>query len=81
MVCSHLKEKGLKVAFGLLLLLLLLLLLFFWGGGRGEGGWGGNKLGLKRYTHKPVSPLVGSEAPCCGAGLSGIFLLNIHITF
>ena len=22
-----------------------------------------------RYTHKPVSPLMGSEAPCCGGGL------------
>ena len=28
--------------------------------------WEGNKLESKRYTHKPVSPLIGSEAPCCG---------------
>ena len=26
--------------------------------------WEGNKLGQKRDTHKPVSPLMRSEAPC-----------------
>ena len=31
-----------------------------------------------RYTHKPVLPLMGSEAPCCGGELSGNFLLIIH---
>ena len=31
-----------------------------------------------RYTHKPVRPLMGSEAPCCGGELSGNFLLIIH---
>ena len=43
--------------------------------------WEGNKLGEKRYTHKPVSPVVESEAPCCGDGLSGICLLIIHFIF
>ena len=32
-----------------------------------------------RYTHKPVSPLVGSGAPCCGDGLSGNCLLIIDL--
>ena len=42
--------------------------------------WEGNKLGQKRYTHKPVSPLMGSESPCCGGGLSGISVLySLHI--
>ena len=31
-----------------------------------------------RYTDNPVSPLMGSEAPCCGGGLSGNCLLIIH---
>ena len=43
--------------------------------------WEGNKLGEKRYTHKPVSPVMESEAPCCGDGLSGICLLIIHFIF
>ena len=30
---------------------------------------------------KPVSPLMRSEAPCCGGGLSGNSLLIIHFTF
>ena len=33
------------------------------------------------YTHKPVSPLMGSEAPCCGGGVSGIFLMMIRFVF
>lgn len=41
----------------------------------------GNKLGKKWYTEKQVSPLMGSEAPCCGGGLSGIYLLIIHFIF
>ena len=32
-------------------------------------------------AHKPVSPLMGSEAPCCGGGLSGNCLLIIHFIF
>ena len=40
-----------------------------------------NKLGWKRYTHKPVCLLMGSEAPCCDGGVSGIFLLIIHFIF
>ena len=41
-----------------------------------------NKLGQKTYTHKPVSPLMGLEAPCCGVGgVSGIFLLIIRFIF
>ena len=43
--------------------------------------WERNKLALKRDTHKPVSPLMGSEAPYCGGGLSGNCLLIIHFTF
>ena len=35
--------------------------------------WEGNKLGQRRYTHQPVSPLIGSRAPYCGSGLSTIF--------
>ena len=31
------------------------------------------------YTHKPVSPPVGSGAPCCGNGLSGNCLLIIDL--
>ena len=50
------------------------ILVFFLGGGGGGGvddvDLGGYKLGWKRYTHKPVSPLMRSEAPCCGGGLS-----------
>ena len=34
-----------------------------------------------RYTHKPVSPLMGSEAPCGSGGLSGNCLLIIHFIF
>ena len=34
----------------------------------------GNNLGQKSYVHKPVCPLMGSEAPCCGGGVSGIYL-------
>ena len=41
----------------------------------------GNQSGKKRYTHKPVSLLMGSEAPCCGGGLSDICLLIIHFIF
>ena len=33
------------------------------------------------YTHKPVSSLLGSEAPCCGGGLSGYCQLIIHFVF
>ena len=40
--------------------------------------WEGKKLGWKRYTHKPLSPLMGSEFPCCGGGLSGNCLRIIH---
>ena len=29
-------------------------------------------------VQKPVSPLKGSKAPCCGGGLSGICILIIH---
>ena len=44
--------------------------------------WEGNKLGWKSYTNKPVSPLMGSEAPCGGGGgLSGNCLLIIHFVF
>ena len=43
--------------------------------------WEGNRLGYKRYEHKPVSSLMGSKAPCCGGGLSGIFLLLILFFF
>ena len=43
--------------------------------------WEGNKLEYRRYTQKPVSPLMGSEAPCCGDGLSGNCLLTIHFIF
>ena len=43
--------------------------------------WEGNKLGWKSYTNKPVSPLMGSEVPCCGSGLSGNCLLIIHFVF
>ena len=41
--------------------------------------WGYNR--YTWYTHKPVSPLMGSEAPCCGGGLSGNCLLIIHFIF
>ena len=41
----------------------------------------GSKLGQKSYTHKPVSPLMGSEAPGCGGGLSGNCLLIIQFIF
>ena len=41
----------------------------------------GNKLEYKRYTHKPVSPLKGLEAPCCGGGLAGNCLLIICLIF
>ena len=30
---------------------------------------------------EPISPLMGSEAPCCGGGLSCICPLNIHFKF
>ena len=43
--------------------------------------WEANELGKKRYTHRPVSPLMGSEARCCGGGLSGICPLIIHFIF
>ena len=43
--------------------------------------WEGNKLGEKKYTHKPVSPLMRSEATCWGGGLSGNCLLIIHFIF
>ena len=56
------------------------------GGGGGREGMmlprERNKLGQKTYTHKPVSPLMGLEAPCCGVGgVSGIFLLIIRFIF
>ena len=41
----------------------------------------GNKLGKKWYTEKPLSPLMGSEAPCFGGQLSGICQLIIHCIF
>ena len=41
----------------------------------------GNKSGKKRYTHKPVSALMGSEASCYGGGLSGNRLPIIHFIF
>ena len=43
--------------------------------------WEGNKLGQKRYTHKPLSALMGSETPCCGSELSGICLPIGHFIF
>ena len=36
---------------------------------------------LGKYAHKPVSTLMGSEAPSCGGGLSGNCLLIIHFIF
>lgn len=41
----------------------------------------GNKLGKKWYTEKPVSPLMGSGAPCLGGELSGNCQLIIHCIF
>ena len=55
-----------------------------------RGDWlkfGGNNVDLGRkymrveYTHKPVSLPIGSEAPCCGGGLSGNRLPIIHFIF
>ena len=41
--------------------------------------FGRNDVDLGRKgTHKPVSPLMGSEAHCCGVGPSGISVLIIH---
>ena len=40
----------------------------------------GNKLGKKWYTEKPVSSLMGSEAPRLGGKLSGIWTnYSLHI--
>lgn len=41
----------------------------------------GNKLGKKWYTEKPVSSLMGSEAPRLGGKLSGICQLIIRCIF
>ena len=38
------------------------------------------RIGIIHIT-EPVSPLMGSEAPCCGGGLSGHWLLIIHFRF
>ena len=38
------------------------------------------RIGIIHIT-KPVSPLMGSEAPCCGDGLCGNCLLIIHFIF
>ena len=53
--------------------------MFFWGGN--DVDLEGNKLGKKWYTEKPVSPLMGSEAPCFGGelSLSTNYSLNILI--
>ena len=33
------------------------------------------------HTHKLVSPLMGSEAPCCGGGLSGISKIQLVVYY
>ena len=50
-----------------------------WGRSQSAPVWGYNR--YTWYTHKPVSPLMGSEAPCWGGGLSGNCLLIIHFIF
>ena len=50
--------------------------------------WRGNgfdfrmrEIRMRRYTHKPVGPLIISEAPCLVGGQCGICLLNISFIF
>ena len=43
---------------------------------------GRKQIRVEKVYSKPVlSPLLGSEAPCCGGGLSGNCLLIIHFMF
>ena len=51
------------------------------GGNDVDLGRKGMRVVYCRYTHKPFSPLMGSEAPCCGSGLSGNCRLIIHFKF